>query len=170
MKKMNDLHDLFSEQLRELYNAEKQQLETYQKFIKKSESSELKELLQKNLDKTTNHVKRIEDAMKHMGESKRIAESKSMKELLDRGLYLMKYSGNEEVLEAGLITAVQGVKHFEISLYGTLIAFADLLGKKEVSDILKKILVEEKALDKEFTQVAEESINVRAKEAEAVSA
>ncbi len=163
MKKIYDLPDLFSEQVKELYSAEKQQQSAFKKLFKKIGSEELQELNKKIIEKNELHIKRLEDVLEKLGEPKKIIECKAMKELIDRGLNLSKNCENIEVYEAGLVSVVQCMKHFEIADYGTLVAFADLLNQKEITEILKKSLVEEETHDKELTGLADRSINDRAK-------
>jgi ferritin-like metal-binding protein YciE len=164
MKKLVDLTDLFSEHLKELLSSEKEQIEKMPKYINKAVSKELKSLLQKNMEQTKQHAKRLEDSLALLGENKKAIECNVMNELLDRGLHIGKKSDNKDVLEAGLVMSVQCIKHFEIASYGTLVSFANLLGDKEVSNLLKMTLNEEKALDKEMTELAVKSINTRARE------
>lgn len=169
MKKITNLTNLLSQQLKELLHAEKQQQESLQKIIKKTESNELKQLFQKNINKTEKQAKRLEDALSILGEDKKVIECKAMKELLGRGLDLTKKCDNAEVLEAGLISSLQCIKHFEIAEYGTMASFAKLLGNDEVLEILKKTIAEEKAIDKELTELAERTINKRAQEPETIA-
>lgn len=162
MKKIIDLTDLFTEQLKELLNAERQQKDTLQRFIDKTKSDKLKSLLMKDLTRTEQQAKRLEEALDIMGENKREVECEVMTELLDRGLRLQKKCDNSDVLEAGLITSIQCTKHFEITLYGTLISYANLLNEKGIAEMLKKTLIEEKELDKELTDIALKTINTKA--------
>jgi len=166
MKKISSLTELFVEQIKELYDSERKQQDVFQKFIKSARSNDLKKLMLKIAEQTDSQVMRLEEVLELLGEPLRGVECKPMKELLARSLSLSRTSANPEILETSLIAAIQCAKHFEIAVYGTLVAFAESLGDNESADILARTLAEEKALDNELTELAMESINSRAKESE----
>lgn len=99
-----------------------------------------------------------------LDKNKKTGECKVMAELLDRGLQLAKSCENNEVLESGMISSLQCIKHFEIAEYGTLASFAELLENDKVLKLLKMTIAEEKELDQALSELAEKTINQRAKE------
>lgn len=160
MKKIATLNDLLCNQLLELLDAEKQQQEHLQKFMKKTGSTEFKTLLQKNMDNTVKHLKRLGDVLDTLGIDERNVECKVMSELISRAMQLAKNSDNTDVVEAGLIASLKCIKHFEIAEYGTLISYSRLLGDNDSLEILKKSISEEKIMDNDLTQLAEKNINL----------
>ena len=82
-----------------------------------------------------------------------------MEGIVEEGKEILQEDGQEPVIDAAIIAAAQKVEHYEIASYGCLITYADLLGERESSRLLKQILWEEEATDKALTQLAERSIN-----------
>ena len=160
--KIYDLSDLLCEHLRELLSAEKQQHYVLEKVIGKTQSNELRLLIQKNIDYSLQQAFRLEDILTILGRNKRTIECKIMRELLDRLIRFSQNCANTGVLDAELISSLQCIKHFEISEYGTLCSyFSKLLSDNEVLRLLKMTITEEKALERKLTELAESSVNLR---------
>jgi ferritin-like metal-binding protein YciE len=67
-----------------------------------------------------------------------------------------------QVLDAALLAAAQAVEHYEITRYGTLVAWAKQLGRQDCATVLHQILEQEKATDEKLNRIAESKINVKA--------
>lgn len=163
MKKYNDLSDLLNDQLKDLYNAEKQQLDAFQKILLKTTSPVLKKIFNRHLEETEEQTTRLEKALGLLDESTKGGENKVMEELIERCYKMIKKSTDDRVLDAALVNSVQCINHFEITCYGTAIAYANALESKEVAELLQKTLEEEKNIDHDLTKIAMESINEKAK-------
>ena len=158
---MEDLQDLFVEELRDLYNAENQLIKALPRMAKAASSDELKEAFEQHLEQTRTHAQRIEQICDRLGAKPKGKKCKGMEGLIEEGKEMMK-EAEDEVLDAALISAAQRVEHYEIAGYGTVRAYAKLLGDEESARILQQTLDEEGQTDKLLTQLAESSINVEA--------
>lgn len=163
MKKSNDLSDLLNDQLRDLYNAEKQQLEALPKILLKTTSPGLKKIFNKHLEETEEQTIRLEKALGLLNESTKGGEDKVMEELIERCYKMIKKCTDDRLLDAALVHSVQCINHFEIACYGTAIAYANALEVREIARLLRKTLEEEKNIDHDLTKIAVESINEKAK-------
>jgi len=160
---MKSLRDVFTHELKDMYSAEKQILKALPKIIKKAGSTELQEALEDHRMATENQVGRLEEILGAMEETAKTAKKcKGMAGILEEGEELLKERGTDGVLDAALIGAAQKVEHYEIAGYGTVRAYAELLGDNESARILQKTLDEEGDTDKLLTQLAESSINIEA--------
>ena len=164
MKKIFDLSGLFMEYLKDMYSAEKQQIEYLPKFLPKIENSYLKKLIEQNFNDTKIHEKRIENIFSMLKDSFHLREDLVMEELLSRINELLKCSDNSEILDASFISSMQNIVHYEIATYGTLRSLAATLNyQTDIINLLKKSLEEEKYLDIELTKLARENVNLKAK-------
>jgi ferritin-like metal-binding protein YciE len=165
--KLNSLHELFVEQLKDLYDAEHQLIKALPKLAKASSSEELRNAFQEHLEKTEQHAQRIEQIFDAMGQTAKAQKCKGMEGLVKEGSEIIKEEDVEdEVKDAGLIAAAQRVEHYEIAGYGTVRTYANLLGESEAANLLQQTLEEEKEADQTLNQIAEQ-INVEAREAKA---
>jgi ferritin-like metal-binding protein YciE len=156
------LHDLMIDNMKDLYNAEKQLVAALPKLAKTAKTEELREALEHHLRQTENHVSRLENAFELLGVPARGKTCKGMEGLIEEGKEIMDEDGDDAVKDAGLIAAAQKVEHYEISGYGTVITYAEMLGEKKVAQLLEDTLEEEKKADQKLTQLAETAINARA--------
>jgi len=159
---MNDLQDLFVEELKDLYSAEKQLLKALPRVAKAAENAELKSALQNHVKETEVHVQRLEQIFEKLGASGRGKKCKGMEGLIEENKEMLEEDAEPEVLDAGLIVGCQKVEHYEIAGYGSVVTFAKLLGDQESARLLGQTLNEEERTDKLLTQIAESSINVQA--------
>ena len=159
---MNDLQDLFVEELKDLYSAEKQLLKALPRVAKAAENPELKNALQNHVKETEVHVRRLEQIFEKLGASGRGKKCKGMEGLIEENKEMLEEDAEPEVLDAGLIVGCQKVEHYEIAGYGSVVTFAKLLGDQESARLLGQTLNEEERTDKLLTQIAESSINVQA--------
>jgi ferritin-like metal-binding protein YciE len=161
---MDSLRDLFVEQLQDLYSAENQILKALPKMIKTAKSEQLKAGFQEHLEQTKQQVERLEQIFETLEEDAEGKTCKGMQGLLKEGEELMGEDADDDVMDAGLISAAQHVEHYEIAGYGTVRTYAELLGEKEAAKLLQTTLDEEKATDEKLTKLASK-INVKAEKA-----
>src|SRR4051812_4204140 len=159
---MEDLQDLFVDQLKDLYSAENQLIKALPKMAKAATSDELKQAFQTHLEETKGHAERLQQIFQKLGSKPTGKKCKAMEGLIEEGKEMMGEDAEPEVMDAGLIAAAQRVEHYEIAGYGTVRSYAKLLGDDESARLLQQILDEEGKTDKLLTQIAEESINIEA--------
>jgi len=159
--KLESLHDLFVDELKDLYNAENQLTKALPKLAKAAASDELRTAFEKHLKETEHQVERLETIFEQLEASPKGKRCKAMAGLIEEGKEMMEADGEEAVKDAALIAAAQRVEHYEIAGYGTARTFAQLLGFDEAADLLQETLDEEAAADKKLTEIAEK-INVEA--------
>jgi ferritin-like metal-binding protein YciE len=157
--KLESLKDLYMEQLKDLYSAETQLLEALPKMADASNSPELKNAFREHLIQTKQHVDRLEQVFRKLGESPKGETCEGMKGLVKEGEAMIKMKGEPEVIDAGLIAAAQRVEHYEIAGYGTVRTYAELLGDAEAVRLLERTLQEEEEADEKLTEIAESHIN-----------
>lgn len=158
------LRELFVDELKDIYWAEKALTKAIPKMIKNATSPELVEALTNHLDETEEQVKRLEEVFSSIDEKVAAKKCEAMAGLIKEGEEIMKETEKGVVRDAAIILAGQKVEHYEIATYGTLCAFAKVLGEEEAKDLLGETLSEEKNADETLTQVAESSINLEAHE------
>ncbi len=159
---LNDLKDLYVEQLRDLYSAENQILEALPKMAKKASHDELRSAFEEHRTVTERQVERLDRIFEDLGERPKGHHCRAMEGLIKEGEELMSERADSDVLDAGLIAAAQRVEHYEMAGYGTVRTFADMLGHKEHARLLQQTLDEEGATDKRLTGLAERVINLDA--------
>jgi len=164
--KISTLHDLYIEELRDIYDAENQLVKALPQVSKAANNEELKNSIEEHLEQTKEHVNRLEKIFQNVGESPKGKKCAAMQGLLQEAKELLEEDIEPEVLDAGIIAAAQRVEHYEIAVYGTLVTYAKLLGNEEDADQLEQTLDEEKETDETLTDLAESSINVEASEEE----
>jgi ferritin-like metal-binding protein YciE len=157
-----ELHELFLDELADICNAEQQLTKALPKMAKAAESDELREAFESHLEETRNHIIRLQEAAKSMGESLKRKKCKGMEGLLEEGEEMMEEKEDSSALDAALIAAAQKVEHYEIASYGTLCTWAELMGHQKALELLKENLNEEKAADEKLTELAESSANAEA--------
>ena len=162
--KLDSLHKLYIEELRDLYSAENQLLKALPKMAKAVSSDDLKQAFEDHLDETKGHVERLEQIFTALEESPKGKTCHGMKGLIEEGSEMMEHRGEESVLDAGIIGAAQKVEHYEIASYGTARTFATLLGEDEAADLLQQTLDEEGDANKRLTELAEDIVNPEALE------
>src|SRR5207248_109784 len=131
---MSKLRETFLDELADLYDAEKQLLKALPKMAKAAEHEELKAAFELHLEETEEHVNRLEQVFKVMGESVKAKKCKGMQGLIEEGEENIK----EEEGDAALICAAQKVEHYEIASYGSLEAWAKLLEEEQAVELLQE--------------------------------
>jgi len=165
MPKASTLEELFIEELRDLYDAEKQLTKALPKMAKASQSEELRAAFQEHLTQTQGHVQRLEQVFESFGEKARGKKCVAMAGLVEEGNEVAKDTDESPVRDAGLIAAAQKVEHYEIASYGSARTHAELLGNDDAAQLLEQTLDEEKETDEKLTELAQ-SINAEAEGAE----
>lgn len=159
-----NLKELFVEEVRDIYDAEKQLVKALPKMAKAAESAELRGAFEEHLEITRAHVGRLEEVFKLLGVAARGKTCEGMKGLIEEGQEAMEEMEGT-VLDAALIASAQKVEHYEIATYGTLATFAEVLGMEDAKDLLGQTLDEEKEADEKLTEIAGQ-INPEAEEGE----
>jgi ferritin-like metal-binding protein YciE len=161
-KDIGTLDDLFVHQLRDIYYAEKQIVQTLPEMIEKATDSSLKRGFETHLGETKNHVKRLEQVFKMHGIEAKGIDCPAIDGIIEEADDIIADVEDKKVLDAALIAAAQAVEHYEITRYGTLIAWAKQLGRPDCASVLQQNLEEEKATDAKLTLLAERNVNVKA--------
>ncbi len=163
----SSLMELFKNELKDIYWAEKALTKALPKMAKKATSPKLMEALENHLRETEGQVKKVVEVFKLLEKRPMAKKCEAMAGLIKEGEEIIKDTEKGPQRDAAIISAGQKVEHHEIASYGTLRTFANTLGLEEVSSILEEILEQEKSADKKLTEVAESAINVEAAEEEA---
>ena len=160
--KLDTLQQLYTDELRDLYNAENQLLKALPKMATAASSEELKDAFEKHLEQTKGHVERLEEVFQELGEKPKGKTCRAMKGLIEEGSEILKQGGDESVIDAGIIVAAQKVEHYEIAGYGSVRTFAHLLGQNEAAELLQSTLDEESETNEVLNRLAESIINPEA--------
>lgn len=153
------VQDLFVEELRDIYHAEKQILKALPKMAKSAQNPELKEAFEQHLEQTRGQVERLEQVFEQLDVAKRGKRCEAMEGLLEEARSTMEEVEDKSVLDVGMIINAQKVEHYEIAGYGSLVALARQLGHDEAAQLLEQTLEEEKATDKKLNEVALRAAN-----------
>ncbi len=161
-KDIKSMDDLFVHMLRDIYYAEKQIVKALPEMIDKASEPKLKQGFEKHLRETENHVTRLEQAFQLMGQKPQGVDCPAIDGIIEEANDVAGEVEKKSVLDAALIAAAQAVEHYEMTRYGTLIAWAHQLGHDNVVPLLEQTLKEEKATDEKLTEMAESGVNLRA--------
>jgi ferritin-like metal-binding protein YciE len=165
-KKEKTLNDLFEDGLKDIYYAEKKILVALPKMQKATNSEELAAAFEKHRAETEQQVERLEQVFQILGQQPKGKKCPGIEGILEEGKEIMEEFKGMAALDAGLLAAAQAVEHYEITRYGTLIAWAEKLGLRDAVPLLETNLKEEKNTDQALTQLAESAINQYAEAAE----
>lgn len=163
-KDIKSMDDLFVHTLRDIFYAEKQILKNLPKMIEKATNPELKAGFEKHLVETEGHVARLEDVFRMLGVEAKAVNCPAIDGILTEADEIAGEVDDDRVLDAALIAAAQAVEHYEMTRYGTLVAWAKELGRSDCATVLEQTLNEEKATDDKLTQLATIRINLQAAE------
>ena len=161
--KMNSLQDLYVDQLKDVYSAEKQIIQALPKMAKATSNPQVQQAFEQHLQQTQTQKERLDQIFQQIGTTPGRKKCAGMEGILSEGQELIDAGGDPAVIDAGLIAAAQKVEHYEISAYGTLRTFARMLGDERSAGMLQQTLDEEGATDKRLTMLAEHGPNVQAK-------
>jgi len=156
---MEGLTALLQDELKDIYDAEKQLTKALPKLIKKATSEELKLALEAHLGETEGHVERLEQAFEQLNMPAKGKKCEGMKHLIDEGSDMISEADDDWTRDAIIVAAAQKAEHYEIASYGTIRTWANLLGKNEVASLAEDTLEEEKAADQKLTTIAESFVN-----------
>ena len=159
---MESLRDLYIDELKDVYNAEKQLVRALPKMAKSASHEELRSAFEDHLSVTEEQVRRLETIFGDLGKPARGKKCLGMEGLLAEGQEMMEEDMEPEVLDAALISAAQRVEHYEIAAYGTLRTYARQLGYDNHAQLLQQSLDEEGEADKLLSQIAESTVNIDA--------
>jgi ferritin-like metal-binding protein YciE len=159
---LDSLHNLYVDELKDLYSAENQLVKALPKMAKAASSPKLKSAIKEHLEVTKGQVGRLEQIFTKLGVSPKGKKCKAMEGLIEEGKEVMEEHGEPSVIDAALIGAAQRVEHYEMAGYGCVRTFANLLGYEQAAKLLQKTLDEEGEADKALTELAETVINVQA--------
>jgi ferritin-like metal-binding protein YciE len=160
--KLDTLRKLYTNELRDLYNAENQLLKALPKMAKAASSQELKDAFEKHLEQTKTHVERLEQVFEELDEKPRGKTCHGMKGLIEEGSEILNEDGDDSVIDAGIIVAAQKVEHYEIAAYGSVRTFAHILGKDKSAEVLQTTLDEESETNEILNKLAENVVNPEA--------
>lgn len=161
-KPIKTLDDLFVHTLQDIYYAENQIAKSLPKMIGKATDPQLKQGFETHLEETKNQIKRLEQVFQMHGQPVKGVTCAAMDGILEEATETMSDVGDKDVLDAAMLASAQAVEHYEITRYGSLIAFAKQLGRQDCAAVLQQTLDEEKATDQKLTALAESRVNRQA--------
>lgn len=159
---LRTLHDLYVDELRDLYNAENQLLKALPKMAKAANSPELKSAFEEHLEVTKEQVSRLEQIFEKLELSPKGKKCKAMEGLLAEGKEVIEEEADPDVKDAALIASAQRVEHYEMAGYGCVRTYARQLGYSDAANLLQATLDEEGEADKALTELAESQVNADA--------
>jgi ferritin-like metal-binding protein YciE len=162
MSKMKNLEDLFIHHLKDIYYAEKQILKALPKMSKKCDSAELQKAFDEHLEETKGQVERLKKVFEIFGQKAQGETCPAIEGIIKEGEEGMKESDDADVRDAAMIADAQAVEHYEISRYGTLIAWAKQLGKQDAAKLLDETLDQEYTADRLLSKLAQNQLNKEA--------
>lgn len=163
MATISTLEDLFVQELRDIYDGEKQITKALPKMAKAAENEELANAFQEHLEQTKGHVERLEQIFTQLDMRARGKHCAGLAGIIEEGGEVMDET-EEPALNPALVAAAQRVEHYEIAAYGTLISYARQLGHDDAADLLEETLNEEKETDRKLTELAEGFLNASAQQ------
>jgi ferritin-like metal-binding protein YciE len=161
-KDIKTMDDLFLHTLQDIYYAENKIVKSLPEMIDNATDTQLKQSLKAHLGETEGHVKRLEQVFQLMGKKPKSVDCPAIDGIIDEAEEVTGEVEDKDVLDAAIIAAGQAVEHYEITRYGSLIAWAKQLGRNDAARLLEQTLNEEKAADRKLTTIAESKVNLRA--------
>jgi len=155
----NNLREALVDEIRDLYNAEKQLTKALPKMAKASTNDELRTAFEDHLEETQGQISRLERVFELLDEKPRGKHCAGMAGIIEEGNEKLEEDMEDAVMDACIIKSAQSAEHYEIGSYGTAIAWAEALELTEVAQILEETLEEEKAADAKLSAIAESGIN-----------
>lgn len=156
---MNNLEELFKHFLRDIYYAEKKVLKELPKMARKADSDELRSAFEEHHQETEEQINNLEAVFEHLGLAARGVTCEAINGILDEAKEIISEAENGDTRDAGMIAAAQAVEHYEITRYGTMIAWAKTLGYDGVVPLLQANLDQEYAADRKLSAMAEGALN-----------
>lgn len=159
---VKSLEDLFLDELKDVYHAEKQLVRALPKMAKAASNPDLKQAITDHLEETKGQVERLEKVFESIDQKPKTKPCEAMKGLIEEGEDMMEEIEDESVLDVGLIMGGQKIEHYEIATYGALAALAERLGYDEARQLLEETLEEEKGADQKLNDIALSQVNAEA--------
>jgi ferritin-like metal-binding protein YciE len=161
-KDIETMDDLFLHTLQDIYYAENKIVKSLPEMIETASDAQLKQGLEAHLGETKGHVKRLEQVFQMLGQKPKSVNCPAIDGIIEEAEEVTGEVDDKNVLDAAIIAAGQAVEHYEITRYGSLIAWAKQLGRNDAARLLEQTLGEEKAADKKLTGIAERKVNLKA--------
>ncbi|WP_152534538.1 DUF892 family protein [Martelella sp. AD-3] len=165
MNMTKTLDDLFLDTLKDIYFAERQIVKALPKMARAAQSDDLKEAFKNHREETEGQIERLQQVFELLGKPARGKTCEAIQGIIEEGEEIIEDFKDTPALDAGLISAAQAVEHYEMARYGTLIAWAKQLDKKDVVKLLEETFEQESTADLELSKLAEKSLNAHAKAA-----
>ena len=162
MAEAGTLHDAFLDELRDTYDAEKQLTKALPKLAKAATDPKLREAFENHLEETQGQIARLEQVFESLDEKVRGKHCDGIAGIIEEGKSIMEEEFDDATMDACLIAAGQRAEHYEMAAYGTLVAWAKIMGHDEAAELLEQNLEEEKAADEKLSSLAEDGINQEA--------
>ena len=163
-KDIKTLDDLFVHTLQDIYYAEKQIEKALPKMIDKATNPELKAGFERHLQETKGHIRNVEQVFEMHGAEVKGVNCPAIDGIIEEANEVAGDIDDKQVLDAALIASAQAVEHYEMTRYGTLMAWAKQLGRNDCAAVLAKNLKEEESTDKKLSQLGETKVNIQAAE------
>jgi ferritin-like metal-binding protein YciE len=154
-----NLHELFVDEIRDLYNAEKQLIKALPKMAKNASADDLRMAIEAHLEETRGQVERLERVFELLDEKPRGKHCAGIAGIIEEASDLIEEEEEGAVLDAGLVAGAQRAEHYEMAAYGSVIAWANVMGHTDVAELLEETLEEEKAADAKLSKLAIHGIN-----------
>jgi len=167
--KIENMEELFLQQIEDLYDAEKRLVKALPKMAEASTSMILKQTFESHLRQTEGHVTRLESIFRQLRKDPKAETCDAMKGLVSEGEDMVSHIDESPLRDAGLIAAANRVEHYEIAAYGSARTFAQTLGLNQAVTLLEQTLQEEKEADQKLTQLAQHMVNDEALRSGAVA-
>ncbi len=151
---IDSMEALLLQELRDIYDAEKQNSKALPKMAKAADTEELKSVFEEHLEVTKKQIGRLEEVFQLLGEKAKSTPCPGMKGIIEEGQETMDLDAEAPYADQALICAAQKVEHYEIAAYGSLRTYAQAMGNDRVAELLEQTLEEEKEADQKLTQVA----------------
>ena len=161
-KDIKSLDDLFIHTLQDIYYAEQQITKALPQMMEQVTDPQLKQAFQTHLSETEQQIKMVEQVFRMHGQDPKGVTCPAIDGIIDEAQEIIGEVEDKNVLDAAMLASAQAVEHYEITRYGTLIAWAKQLGRPDCASVLQQNLDEEYATDKKLTAMAEAKINARA--------
>jgi ferritin-like metal-binding protein YciE len=159
MAEAGTLHNAFVDELRDMYDAEKQLTKALTKLAKASSSPKLRQAFESHLEETQGQIERLEQVFQSVDEKARGKHCDGIAGIIEEGKAIVEEDLDDTTMDACLIAAGQRAEHYEMAAYGTLVAWAQAMGHSEAVSLLQRTLDEEKAADKKLSGLAEGGVN-----------
>jgi ferritin-like metal-binding protein YciE len=165
MAEAGTLHDMFVDELKDTYDAEQQLTKALTKLAEAATNPTLREAFATHLEETRGQIARLEQVFASIDEKVSGKHCEGIAGIIEEGKSIMEEELDADTMDACLIAAGQRAEHYEMAAYGTLVAWAEVMGHTEAVELLQETLDEEKAADEKLSRLAEGGINQGAADA-----